>query len=164
MRRGSVERSPAARAKADAAFAGGATVDEATRAIRADGHAVSRSSVGRYRAKLEKWLQVKRENDALVKALAGDAPERSGLMNLARNAALHLLSRAADGDFAPEDAHKLAATLLSVERAEDLAARREERAREAERRHLEERARGELDGLVPAEKLDAVLKRIYGLS
>ena len=75
---------PALREAVDAAIADGATIDEITARIRADGGACSRSAVGRYvknmRDLIRQQQEADRANEAWVRALGARVQGRAGLI------------------------------------------------------------------------------------
>ena len=75
---------PTLREAADAAIADGATIDEITARIRADGGACSRSAVGRYvknmRGLIRQQQEADRANEAWVRALGARAQGQAGLI------------------------------------------------------------------------------------
>ena len=75
---------PALREAVDAAIADGATIDEITALIRAEGGACSRSAVGRYvknmRDLIRQQQEADRANEAWVRALGARAQGRAGLI------------------------------------------------------------------------------------
>ena len=75
---------PTLREAVDAAIADGATIDEITARIRAEGGACSRSAVGRYvknvRDLIRRQQEADRANEAWVRALGARAQGRAGLI------------------------------------------------------------------------------------
>ena len=75
---------PTLREAVDAAIADGATIDEITARIRAEGGACSRSAVGRYvknvRGLIRQQQEADRANEAWVRALGARAQGRAGLI------------------------------------------------------------------------------------
>ena len=75
---------PTLREAVDAAIADGATIDEITARIRAEGGACSRSAVGRYvknmRDLIRQQQEADRANEAWVRALGARAQGRAGLI------------------------------------------------------------------------------------
>ena len=75
---------PALREAVDAAIAEGATIDEITARIRAEGGTCSRSAVGRYvknmRDLIRQQQEADRANEAWVRALGARAQGRAGLI------------------------------------------------------------------------------------
>ena len=75
---------PALREAVDAAIADGATIDEITGRIRAEGGACSRSAVGRYvknmRGLIRQQQEAARANEAWVRALGARAQGQAGLI------------------------------------------------------------------------------------
>ena len=135
--RSSVERlPPELREAVDAAIADGATIDEITARIRADGGACSRSAVGRYvknvRDLIRQQQEADRANAAWVRALGARAQGRAGLILIETLRTL-VLSALADlsrreEPVSTEELARLALVLRRIEGTDKLRLERERAA------------------------------------
>ena len=114
---------PTLREAVDAAIADGATIDEITGRIRAEGGACSRSAVGRYvknvRDLIRQQQEADRANEAWVRALGARAQGRAGLILIETLRTL-VLSALADlsGREEPVSTAELARLALVLKRIE----------------------------------------------
>ena len=130
---------PALRESVDAAIADGATIDEITARIRAEGGACSRSAVGRYVKNLRDLIRQQQEadraNEAWVRAL-GERPEgRAGLILIETLRTLVLSSLAdlsrREEPVSTEELARLALVLRRIEGTDKLRLERERAAAKA---------------------------------
>ena len=127
---------PTLREAVDAAIADGATIDEITARIRAEGGACSRSAVGRYvknvRDLIRQQQEADRANEAWVRALGARAQGRAGLILIETLRTL-VLSAMADlsGREEPVSTEELARLALVLRRIEGTDKLRLERERSA---------------------------------
>ena len=127
---------PALREAVDAAIADGATIDEITARIRAEGGACSRSAVGRYvknmRDLIRQQQEADRANEAWVRALGARAQGRAGLILIETLRTL-VLSALADlsrreEPVSTEELARLALVLRRIEGTDKLRLERERAA------------------------------------
>ena len=140
--RSSIERlPPALREAVDAAIADGATIDEITARIRAEGGACSRSAVGRYVKNMRDLIRQQQEADrgieAWVRALGARAQGRAGLILIETLRTLTLsaladLSRREE-PVSTEELARLALILRRIEGTDKLRLERERAAAKAAR-------------------------------
>ena len=140
--RSSIERlPPTLREAVDAAIADGATIDEITARIRAEGGACSRSAVGRYvknmRDLIRQQQEADRANEAWVRALGDRAQGRAGLILIETLRTL-VLSTLADlsrreEPVSTEELARLALVLKRIEGTDKLRLERERAAAKAAR-------------------------------
>ena len=132
---------PALREAVDAAIADGATIDEITARIRAEGGACSRSAVGRYtkgmRDLIRQQQEADRANEAWVRALGDRAQGRAGLILIETLRTL-VLSALADlsrreEPVSTEELARLALVLRRIEGTDKLRLERERAAAKAAR-------------------------------
>ena len=127
---------PALREAVDAAIADGATIDEITARIRADGGACSRSATGRYvknvRGLIRQQQEADRANEAWVRALGARAQGRAGLIlietlrTLVLSSLAHLSRR--EEPVSTEELARLALVLRRIEGTDKLRLERERAA------------------------------------
>ena len=123
----------------DKAIADGATIDEITARIRAEGESCSRSAVGRYAKDTRELIQKRQEADRVVKAWMqefGDRPQGElalvfieGLRAMAIDTMRHLTKR--EEPASSEDIARLSLALKRIESTEELRLRREQAAQKA---------------------------------
>ena len=130
---------PTLREAVDAAIADGATIDEITARIRAEGGACSRSAVGRYtknvRDLIRRQQEADRANEAWVRALGARAQGRAGLILIETLRTLTLsaladLSRREE-PVSTEELARLALVLRRIEGTDKLRLQRERAAAKA---------------------------------
>ena len=130
---------PELREAVDAAIADGATIDEITARIRADGGACSRSAVGRYtkgmRDLIRQQQEADRANEAWVRALGARAQGQAGLILIETLRTLTLsaladLSRREE-PVSTEELARLALVLRRIEGTDKLRLERERAAAKA---------------------------------
>ena len=130
---------PTLREAVDAAIADGATIDEITASIQAEGGACSRSAVGRYvknmRDLIRQQQEADRANEAWVRALGARAQGRAGLILIETLRTLTLstladLSRREE-PVSPEELARLALVLRRIEGTDKLRLERERAAAKA---------------------------------
>ena len=130
---------PELREAVDAAIAEGATIDEITARIRAEGENCSRSAVGRYAKDTRALIQKRQEADRVVKAWMqefGDRPQGEltlvfieGLRAMAIDTMRHLADR--EEPASSEDIARLSLALKRIESTEELRIQREQAAEKA---------------------------------
>ena len=132
---------PTLREAVDAAIADGATIDEITARIRAEGGTCSRSAVGRYvkgmRDLIRQQQEADRANEAWVRALGARAQGRAGLILIETLRTL-VLSALADlsrreEPVSTEELARLALVLRRIEGTDKLRLERERAAAKAAR-------------------------------
>ena len=157
--RSSIKRLPTKlREAVDQAVADGATIDEITERIRAEGETCSRSAVGRYAKNMRDLIRKQQETDRTVKAWVdalGERPEGGAgrmLIETLRAMALDTVAklRARDEPASTEELARLSLTLKRIEGTDKL---RKDRERAAEKEKAEKaksagRAKGQ-GGLSP---------------
>ena len=136
-----VQLPPELREAVDAAIADGATIDEITASIRAEGGACSRSAVGRYvknmRDLIRQQQEADRANEAWVRKLGARAQGRAGLIlieslrTLALSALADLSRR--EEPVSTEELARLALVLRRIEGTDKLRLERERAAAKAAR-------------------------------
>ena len=140
--RSSVSRlPPTLREAVDAAIADGATIDEITARIRADGGTCSRSAVGRYVKNMRGLIRQQQEADrgieAWVRALGARAQGRAGLILIETLRTLVLSSLAdlskRETPPTPEELARLSLVLRRIEGTDKLRLERERAAAKAAR-------------------------------
>ncbi len=138
--RSSVDRLPAKlREAVDAAIADGATIDEITARIRAEGETCSRSAVGRYAKNMRDLIRQQQETDRTIKAWVdalGERPEGQAgliLIETLRTMALATMARlsAREEPVSTEELARLALTLKRIEGTDKLRKDREQAAKKA---------------------------------
>ena len=130
---------PTLREAVDAAIADGATIDEITARIRAEGGACSRSAVGRYvknmRDLIRQQQEADRANEAWVRALGARAQGRAGLVLIEtlRTLVLSTLADLSQGEepVSTEELARLALVLRRIEGTDKLRLERERAAAKA---------------------------------
>ena len=140
--RSSIERLPAKLREAiDQAIADGATIDEITARIRADGETCSRSAVGRYVKNERDLIRQQQETDRTVKAWVDALGERQEgqaalvLIETLRAMALDTVAklRARDEPASTEELARLSLTLKRIEGTDKLRKDRERAEKKAEK-------------------------------
>ncbi len=140
--RSSIKRLPAKlREAVDAAIADGATIDEITARIRAEGETCSRSAVGRYTKNMRDMIRQQQETDRTIKAWVdalGERPEGQAgliLIETLRTMALATMARlsAREEPVSTEELARLALTLKRIEGTDKLRKDRERAAKKAAR-------------------------------
>ena len=135
--RSSIKRlPPRLRSAVDQAIADGATIDQITARIRAEGGACSRSAVGRYakdvRDLIRKQLESDRETEAWARALGERAEGRAGLILIESLRTLTLATMAAlsrrEEPASTEELARLSLTLRRIESTDKLRLERERAA------------------------------------
>ena len=132
---------PALREAVDAAIADGATIDEITARIRAEGGACSRSAVGRYvknmRDLIRQQQEADRANEAWVRALGERTEGRAGLIlvETLRTMTLSTLAELSKREepATPEELSRLSLVLKRIEGTDKLRIERERAAAKAAR-------------------------------
>ena len=132
---------PTLREAVDAAIADGATIDEITARIRAEGGACSRSAVGRYvknmRDLIRQQQEADRANEAWVRALGARAQGRAGLILIETLRTLTLSTLAdlsqREEPVSTEELARLALVLRRIEGTDKLRLERERAAAKAAR-------------------------------
>ena len=136
-RRSSIDRLPAQlREAADAAIADGATIDEITARIRAEGETCSRSAVGRYAKNTRDLIRQQQETDRTIKAWVdalGERPEGgAGRIMIETLQSMVLATMAAlSGRDEPASLQELGRLSLILKRIEDTEKLRKDRERKA---------------------------------
>ena len=157
--RSTIKRLPAKlREAVDAAIADGATIDEITARIRADGGDCSRSAVGRYAKDMRALIRKQQETDRTIKAWVealGERPEGQAGPILIETLQTMVLATMADlsGRDEPVSTEELARLSLILKRIEGTEKLRRDRERAAEKAKAEKaksagRAKGQ-GGLSP---------------
>ena len=140
--RSSIKRLPAElREAVDQAIADGATIDEITARIRAEGGTCSRSAVGRYAKTMRDLIREQQETDRTIKAWVdalGERPEGQAgliLIETLRTMALATMAdlSAREEPVSTEELARLALTLKRIEGTDKLRADREQAAEKAAR-------------------------------
>ena len=138
--RSSIDRlPPKLREAVDQAIADGATIDEITARIRAEGETCSRSAVGRYTKNMRDMIRKQQETDRTIKAwvdVLGERPEGQAgliLIETLRTMALATMARlsAREEPVSTEEVARLALTLKRIEGTDKLRKDREHAARKA---------------------------------
>ena len=132
---------PTLREAVDAAIADGATIDEITARIRAEGGACSRSAVGRYVKNMRDLIRQQQETDrgieAWVRALGARAQGRAGLILIETLRTLTLSTLAdlsgREEPVSTEELARLALVLRRIEGTDKLRLERERAAAKAAR-------------------------------
>ena len=132
---------PTLREAVDAAIADGATIDEITARIRAEGGACSRSAVGRYtknvRDLIHQQQEADRANEAWVRAFGERTEGRAGLILIETLRTLTLSTMAdlsqRETPPTPEELARLALVLRRIEGTDKLRLQRERAAAKAAR-------------------------------
>ena len=130
---------PTLREAVDAAIADGATIDEITARIRAEGGACSRSAVGRYvknvRGLIRQQQEADRANEAWVRALGARAQGQAGIILIETLRTLVLSSLAdlsqREEPVSTEELARLALVLRRIEGTDKLRLQRERAAAKA---------------------------------
>ena len=123
----------------DAAIADGATIDEITARIRAEGETCSRSAVGRYAKNMRDMIRQQQETDRTIKAWVdalGERPEgRTALILIEALRAMVLATMARlsarEEPVSTEELARLALTLKRIEGTDKLRLNREQAAKKA---------------------------------
>ncbi len=140
--RSSIDRLPAKlREAVDQAIADGATIDQITARIRAEGETCSRSAVGRYAKNERDLIRQQQETDRTIKAWVdalGERPEGQAgliLIETLRTMALATMARlsAREEPVSTEELARLALTLKRIEGTDKLRKDRERAAKKAAR-------------------------------
>ena len=173
--RSSVDRLPAQlREAVDAAIADGATIDEITARIRAEGEDCSRSAVGRYTKDVRDLIRRQQETDRTVKAWAqelGARPEGGTGRVLIETLQSMVLDTMADlrgrGEPAPmQELDRLSHILKRIEATEKLCRERERAAEKAKAEKAAEKAGSaggaERQGGLSAETVAAIHEAVLG--
>ena len=138
--RSSIKRLPSKlREAVDRAVADGATIDEITERIRAEGGDCSRSAVGRYTKNMRDLIRQQQETDRTIKAWVdalGERPEGGAalvLIETLRAMALDTVAklRAGDEPASTEELARLSLTLKRIEGTDKLRKDREQAAKKA---------------------------------
>ena len=138
--RSSIERLPAKlREAVDAAIADGATIDEITARIRAEGETCSRSAVGRYAKNMRDMIRQQQETDRTIKAWVdalGERPEGRTALFLIETLRAMVLSTMArlsarEEPVSTEELARLALILKRIEGTDKLRKDRERAAKKA---------------------------------
>ena len=146
--RSSIDRLPAKlREAVDRAIADGATIDEITARIRAEGETCSRSAVGRYAKNMRDMIRQQQETDRTVKAWVdalGERPEGQAGLVLIETLRTMMLATMADlsGREEPvpmQELARISLILKRIEGTEKLRADRERAARKAAPRQAKPR-------------------------
>ena len=172
--RSSVDRLPAQlREAVDAAIADGATIDEITARIRAEGGDCSRSAVGRYSKNMRALIRQQQETDRTVKAWAqelGARPEGGTGRVLIETLQSMVLDTMADlrgrGELAStQELGRLSHILKRIEATEKLCRERERAAEKAKAEKVEKaKSAGgaERQGGLSAETVAAIHEAVLG--
>ena len=137
--RSSVDRLPAKlREAVDRAIADGATIDEITARIRAEGETCSRSAVGRYAKNMRDMIRQQQETDRTIKAWVdalGERPEGQAGLVLIETLRTMVLATMADlsGRDEPVSMQELARLSIILKRMESIDKLRADRERAAKR-------------------------------
>ena len=140
--RSSIDRLPAKlREAVDRAIADGATIDEITARIRADGGSCSRSAVGRYAKKVRDMVREEQEFDRIAETFTRTLGERAGdhtsrlaiqcLRTLVLHATADLRERAETEPVTVDELARLALALRRIESTDKLRIERERAAAKA---------------------------------
>ena len=155
--RSSIKRLPAElREAVDQAIADGATIDEITARIRAEGEDCSRSAVGRYAKNMRDLIRQQQETDRTIKAWAqalGERPEGDVgriLIETLQSMVLDTMAdlRGRDEPVPMKELDRLSHILKRIEATEKLRKDRERAAEKAEKAKSAGRAKGQ-GGLSP---------------
>ena len=144
--RSSVDRLPAQlREAVDAAIADGATIDEITDRIRAEGEDCSRSAVGRYTKNMRDLIRQQQETDRIIKAWVQELGERpeggTGLFLIETLRTMVVATMAAlNGRGEPASLEELGRLSLILKRIEGTDKLRKDRERAAEKEKAEKAA------------------------
>ena len=173
--RSSIDRLPdTLREAVDAAIADGATIDEITARIRAEGENCSRSAVGRYSKTMRDLIRQQQETDRTIKAWAQELGERpegdTGLLLIETLRTMVLATMAAlNGRGEPASLQDLSRLSLILKRIEgtDKLRRDRERAAEKEKAAAEKAAATDADqakrqGGLSAETVAAIREAVLG--
>ncbi len=140
--RSSIKRLPRKlREAVDQAIADGATIDEITARIRAEGETCSRSAVGRYAKNMRDMIREQQETDRTIKAWVdalGERPEGQAgliLIETLRTMVLSTMARlsAREEPVSTEELARLALILKRIEGTDKLRTDRERAAKKAAR-------------------------------
>ena len=135
--RSSIDRLPdALREAVDAAIADGATIDEITARIRAEGEDCSRSAVGRYAKNVRELIHRQQETDRTIKAWVQELGERpvgdTGLFLIETLRTMVLATMAAlsgrEEPVSTQELARLSIILKRIEDTDDLRLKREQAA------------------------------------
>ena len=172
--RSSVDRLPATlREAVDRAIADGATIDEITARIRAEGEDCSRSAVGRYAKNMRDLIRQQQETDRIVKAWVqelGARPEGdTGLFLIETLRTMVVATMAAlNGREEPASLEELGRLSLILKRIEGTDKLRKDRERAAEKEKAEKAAEAKPDGQakrqggLSAETVAAIHEAVLG--
>ena len=169
--RSSVDRLPAQlREAVDAAIADGATIDEITARIRAEGEECSRSAVGRYAKNMRDLIHRQQETDRIVKAWVqelGARPEGGAglfLIETLRTMAVATMA-ALNGRGEPASLEELGRLSLILKRIEGTDKLRKDRERAAEKAKAEKAksaGQAKRQGGLSAETVAAIHEAVLG--
>ena len=173
--RSSVDRLPAQlREAVDAAIADGATIDEITARIRAEGEDCSRSAVGRYSKDVRDLIRKQQETDRTVKAWMqelGARPEGGTgriLIETLQSMVLDTMAdlRGRDELASTQELDRLSHILKRIEATEKLCRERERAAEKAKEEKAAEKAKpagqAERQGGLSAETVAAIHEAVLG--
>ena len=171
--RSSVDRLPdTLREAVDAAVADGATIDEITERIRADGGDCSRSAVGRYTKDVRELIRQQQETDRTIKAWVqelGARPEGgTGLFLIETLRTMTLATMAAlsgrDEPASLQDLSRLSLILKRIESTEKLRRDRERTAEKEKDAAAKAKPAGQAKrrGSLPPETVAAIHEAVLG--
>ena len=161
---------PQLREAVDAAIADGATIDEITARIRAEGEDCSRSAVGRYAKNMRDLIRQQQETDRIVKAWVqelGARPEGgAGLFLIETLRTMVVATMAAlNGREEPaslEELGRLSLILKRIEGTDKLRKDRERAAEKAAEKAKSEPGQAERQGGLSAETVAAIHEAVLG--
>ena len=170
--RSSVDRLPdTLREAVDAAIVDGATIDEITERIRAEGEDCSRSAVGRYSKNVRELIRQQQETDCTIKAWVQELGERpeggTGLFLIETLRTMTLATMAAlsgrDEPASLQELSRLSLILRRIEGTEKLC-RDRERAAEKEKAADKDKPAGQAKrrGSLPPETVAAIHEAVLG--
>ena len=170
--RSSVDRLPATlREAVDAAIADGATIDEITARIRAEGEDCSRSAVGRYAKNMRDLIRQQQETDRVIKAWAqefGERPEGAGRILIETLQSMVLATMGAlsgrDQPASLQELGRLSLILKRIEATEKLCRERERAEKAAAEKAKAEKAaeKTKRQGGLSAETVAAIHEAVLG--
>ncbi|MDE0387800.1 MAG: DUF3486 family protein [Rhodospirillales bacterium] len=169
--RSSIKRLPAKlREAVDQAIADGATIDEITERIRAEGGTCSRSAVGRYTKNVRDLIRKQQETDRTIKAWVDALGERQEgqaalvLIETLRAMALDTVAklRARDEPASTEELARLSLTLKRIEGTDKLRKDREQAAEKAKAEKAKSAGRAKGQGGLSPEAVAIIRAEVEG--
>ncbi|MDE0389843.1 MAG: DUF3486 family protein [Rhodospirillales bacterium] len=169
--RSSIKRlPPKLREAVDAAIADGATIDEITERIRAEGGNCSRSAVGRYAKNMRDLIRQQQETDRTIKAwvdaLGGRQEGQAALVLIETLRAMALDTvaklRARDEPASTEELARLSLTLKRIEGTDKLRKDREQAAEKAKAEKAKSAGRAKGQGGLSPEAVAIIRAEVEG--